>query len=239
MLIISSKVWLISIYKYISDQLTINSILSDAHVDHVLEGLVQVVAHFLDLHLLSEQVFLHLDYYLRNHPIINIFNYLLWLRNFIIWSELTEAQWPINVSILWQIWQCDNVTHYNKYEKWDNVTQFNKCDNLTQCDKCDKYEKYEKCETTWQHDNLTNMRNVTWSILTLSLWMFISAFSPLVECKCWFANLLNRTNSSKKIWLERPKVLLLGVKTKLAGWPGIKTFAMFTNERNNYFFCHF
>ena len=34
--------------------------LLNAHVDHVLEGLVQVVAHFLDLHLLSEQIFFHL-----------------------------------------------------------------------------------------------------------------------------------------------------------------------------------
>merc|ERR1719222_7264 len=31
---------------------------SDAHVDHVLKGLVQVVAHLLDLHLLREQIFL-------------------------------------------------------------------------------------------------------------------------------------------------------------------------------------
>ena len=34
--------------------------ISDAHVDHILEGLVKVVAHFLDFHLLSEEIFLNL-----------------------------------------------------------------------------------------------------------------------------------------------------------------------------------
>ena len=34
--------------------------LLNAHVDHVLEGLVQVVADFLDFHLLGEEVFFHL-----------------------------------------------------------------------------------------------------------------------------------------------------------------------------------
>ena len=34
--------------------------LLNAHVDHVLEGLVQVVADFLDFHLLCEEVFFHL-----------------------------------------------------------------------------------------------------------------------------------------------------------------------------------
>ena len=36
--------------------------LLNAHVDHVLEGLVQVVADFLDFHFLSEKVFFHLWY---------------------------------------------------------------------------------------------------------------------------------------------------------------------------------
>ena len=34
--------------------------ISDAHVDHILEGLVQVVADFLDFHLLGEKIFLNL-----------------------------------------------------------------------------------------------------------------------------------------------------------------------------------
>ena len=49
-------------FKLIGDLASTATILtiSDAHVDHVLEGLVQVVAHLLDLHLLREQIFLHL-----------------------------------------------------------------------------------------------------------------------------------------------------------------------------------
>ena len=43
------------VQKYIS-----LTILSDAHVDHVLKGLVEIVADLLDLVLLSQQVLLHL-----------------------------------------------------------------------------------------------------------------------------------------------------------------------------------
>ena len=43
---------------YVDDQ--IPKELLNAHVDHVLKGLVQVVADFLDFHFLSEKVFFHL-----------------------------------------------------------------------------------------------------------------------------------------------------------------------------------
>ena len=49
-----------STHTLVSMKIGYTELASDAHVDHVLEGLVQVVAHLLDLHLLREQIFLHL-----------------------------------------------------------------------------------------------------------------------------------------------------------------------------------